>query len=67
MDVSPYINSDDRTLVPLRFLSYALGVPESGVKWADKDQTTIKTILINAGFEGFPAEVEYRISNVTCA
>ncbi|OPY59526.1 MAG: hypothetical protein A4E56_03164 [Pelotomaculum sp. PtaU1.Bin065] len=38
MDVSPYV-SEDRTLVPLRFLAYALGVPESGVKWDDKAQT----------------------------
>jgi len=39
MDVSPYVNSEDRTLVPLRFLAYALGVTESGVKWDDKSQT----------------------------
>lgn len=32
MDVAPVI-SDDRTYIPVRFLAYALGVPENGVQW----------------------------------
>ncbi len=43
MDIAPYINSDDRTLVPLRFLAYALGVQENGVKWDDNAQTATIT------------------------
>ena len=32
MDVAPYIKND-RTYVPVRYLAYSLGVPESGVTW----------------------------------
>lgn len=39
MDVAPYINDDGRTMVPLRYLAYALGVPESGVRWDERTQT----------------------------
>ncbi|MCL6560827.1 MAG: phosphodiester glycosidase family protein [Firmicutes bacterium] len=43
MDVVPYVDQNDRTLVPLRFLAYALGVPESGVQWDEKTQTATIT------------------------
>jgi len=38
MDVAPEI-INDRTYVPVRYLAYALGVPESGVQWDDKTNT----------------------------
>lgn len=44
MDVAPEIKGD-RTFVPVRYLAYALGVPEEGVKW---DGTT-KTVTIKNG------------------
>lgn len=36
IDVSPYINDAGRTMVPLRFLSNSLGIPEDKVVWDDK-------------------------------
>jgi len=52
MDVAPYIK-DNRTYTPVRYLAYALGVPEDGVKWDEatqtvtiiKDNTTIKLTI----------------------
>lgn len=38
MDVAPYIK-DGRTYVPVRYLAYALGVPEEGVRWDSAAQT----------------------------
>ena len=37
MDVEPYIKND-RTYVPVRHLSYALGVSENGISWDSKTQ-----------------------------
>lgn len=52
MDVAPEV-INDRTYVPVRYLAYALGVPEEGVSWDDKtntasitkDKTTIKMTI----------------------
>ncbi|HAG07751.1 MAG TPA: hypothetical protein DCL13_06200 [Peptococcaceae bacterium] len=38
MDVAPFIESD-RTFVPVRFLAYAIGVPENGVSWDGATRT----------------------------
>ncbi|MGB9792268.1 MAG: stalk domain-containing protein [Thermacetogeniaceae bacterium] len=38
MDVAPFIEGG-RTYVPVRYLAYALGVPQSGVTWDDKTKT----------------------------
>jgi hypothetical protein len=38
MDVAPFIENG-RTFVPVRFLAYAIGVPENGVSWENKTQT----------------------------
>lgn len=32
MDAAPFVDSG-RTFVPMRYLAYALGVPEEGAKW----------------------------------
>lgn len=37
MDVAPEIK-EDRTFVPVRFLAYALGVPEEGITWNGETQ-----------------------------
>ncbi|MGQ9533312.1 MAG: copper amine oxidase N-terminal domain-containing protein, partial [Desulfotomaculales bacterium] len=37
MDVAPFIENG-RTYVPVRYLAYALGVPEDGVFWNTRDQ-----------------------------
>jgi len=37
MDVAPVLD-DGRTYVPVRFLAYALGVPETGVQWNETTQ-----------------------------
>jgi len=42
MDVAPEIK-DDRTFVPVRFLAYALSVPEEGVQWNGETQTVTIT------------------------
>jgi len=52
MDVAPEV-INDRTYVPVRYLAYALGVPETGVQWDDatnsvtisKDETTISLVI----------------------
>ncbi|ACX51929.1 copper amine oxidase domain protein [Ammonifex degensii KC4] len=52
MDVAPFVEND-RTYVPVRFLAYALGVPESGVEWdpaarkvtLTKDGTTVALVV----------------------
>lgn len=38
MDVAPFVEGG-RTFVPIRFLAYALGVPESGVRWDSSTET----------------------------
>ena len=38
MDVAPFVEND-RTYVPVRYLGYALGIPENGVSWNDLDQS----------------------------
>jgi len=45
MDVAPFIESG-RTFVPVRFLAYAVGVPEDGVSW---DAATRTVRLENRG------------------
>lgn len=42
MDVAPEI-INDRTFVPVRYLAYALGVPEEGVKWDGATETVTIT------------------------
>lgn len=37
MDVAPYIKND-RTMIPVRFLAYSLGIPEEKVKWWSEAQ-----------------------------
>lgn len=43
MDVAPFIEGG-RTYVPVRYLAYALGVPQSGVAWDDKAKTVTLTL-----------------------
>lgn len=50
-DIAPYIDKNDRTLVPLRFIAYALGLGEENVIWNEKDQTV--TINANITFPKF--------------
>lgn len=38
MDVAPFIDKNGRTMVPVRYLAYALGVPEKMVFWRDSEQ-----------------------------
>ncbi|MDA8334865.1 MAG: copper amine oxidase N-terminal domain-containing protein [Peptococcaceae bacterium] len=33
MDVAPYIDSNGRTMVPVRYLAESIGVPESNIGW----------------------------------
>lgn len=42
MDVAPEI-VDNRTFVPVRFMAYALGVPEEGVQWDGATETVTIT------------------------
>ncbi|WP_165847775.1 copper amine oxidase N-terminal domain-containing protein [Ammonifex thiophilus] len=52
MDVAPFIENG-RTYVPVRYLGYALGVPESGIGWDQaerkatltKDGTTVELVV----------------------
>ncbi|OPY59455.1 MAG: hypothetical protein A4E55_00225 [Pelotomaculum sp. PtaU1.Bin035] len=52
MDVTPYVK-DNRTYTPVRYLAYALGVPEEGILWDEatqtvtitKDDTTLKLTI----------------------
>jgi hypothetical protein len=37
MDVAPYIKND-RTMIPVRYLAYSLGIPEDKVKWWEEGQ-----------------------------
>lgn len=39
MDAAPYLNSDNRTMVPLRFLGNALGVSDDNITWDSGSQT----------------------------
>jgi acyl-CoA synthetase (AMP-forming)/AMP-acid ligase II len=48
MDVAPFIDERGRTMVPVRYLAYALGVPEDGVFWRGKDQV----VFLNRGGAG---------------
>lgn len=43
-DAVPFIENG-RTYVPVRYLAYALGIPESGVNWDGKSRTV--TLLLN--------------------
>lgn len=49
----PYINQDNRTMVPIRFISNALGVPDSSIQWDNSTQTATisasKKIKITVG------------------
>lgn len=38
MDVAPYVKND-RTMMPVRFLAYSLGIPESNIRWNENTQT----------------------------
>lgn len=38
MDAAPYIK-DGRTMIPVRYLAYSLGIPESDVKWYPNSQS----------------------------
>jgi len=42
MDVAPYVK-DNRTYTPVRYLAYALGVPEEGIQWDEATQTVTIT------------------------
>lgn len=54
MDVTPFIKNN-RTYVPVRYLAYAVGVPESGVTWdGDRTVTLIKGIVTVNIFVGDP-------------
>ncbi|MFX4261200.1 copper amine oxidase N-terminal domain-containing protein [Pelotomaculum propionicicum] len=39
VDVAPYVNSANRTMVPLRFLGNALGVSDDNITWDSGSQT----------------------------
>ncbi len=43
LDVAPFI-AGGRTYVPVRYLAYALGVPEQGVSWDGKTSTVTLTL-----------------------
>ncbi len=43
MDVAPFIDGG-RTYVPVRYLAYALGVPEKGIVWDGKSKTVTLTL-----------------------
>ncbi|MGB9680162.1 MAG: copper amine oxidase N-terminal domain-containing protein, partial [Thermoanaerobacteraceae bacterium] len=54
-DIAPYVNKDGRTLVPLRFVAYALGLGEENVIWNEQDQTvTIKADITFPKFYTLP-------------
>ncbi|UZQ81840.1 copper amine oxidase N-terminal domain-containing protein [Thermoanaerobacter sp. RKWS2] len=54
-DIAPYIDKNDRTLVPLRFIAYALGLGEENVVWNEQDQTvTIKADITFPKFYTLP-------------
>jgi len=38
MDVVPFIDENGRTMIPVRYLAYAVGVPEQGIYWKEDDQ-----------------------------
>lgn len=52
-DSQPYFNADQRTMVPVRFISQALSVAEQSIGWDQKSQTVTiqgaKTIKITLG------------------
>jgi len=50
-DIAPYVDKNGRTLVPLRFVAYALGLGEENVIWNEQDQTV--TIKANITFPKF--------------
>ncbi|KKM08654.1 hypothetical protein SY88_22755 [Clostridiales bacterium PH28_bin88] len=43
MDVAPFTDNNGRTLVPVRFMAYALGIPEEGITWDSGTQTVTLT------------------------
>lgn len=53
-DIAPYVDENGRTLVPLRFVAYALGLDEENVIWNEQDQTV--TINANITFPKFYTE-----------
>ncbi|MDP9750331.1 copper amine oxidase N-terminal domain-containing protein [Thermoanaerobacter pentosaceus] len=54
-DIAPYVNKNRRTLVPLRFVAYALGLGEENVIWNEQDQTvTIKADITFPKFYTLP-------------
>lgn len=50
-DTAPYVDKNGRTLVPLRFVAYALGLGEENVIWDQENQTV--TIKANITFPKF--------------
>lgn len=50
-DIAPYVDKNGRTLVPLRFVAYALGLGEENVIWDQENQTV--TIKANITFPKF--------------
>jgi hypothetical protein len=41
MDAAPFVDKNGRTMVPVRYLAYAVGVPEEGVCWDEAKQAVI--------------------------
>jgi len=41
MDVAPYIDENGRTMVPVRFLALALGVPEEYIVWVPEERQVV--------------------------
>ncbi|MDK2821992.1 MAG: trimeric autotransporter adhesin [Clostridia bacterium] len=39
MDVEPFVDNNGRTIVPLRFVSYALGLSQDNISWDENTQT----------------------------
>lgn len=41
MDVAPYINTDNRTMMPVRYVGLALGVLTDNINWNDETRTAV--------------------------
>ena len=39
MDVAPYVDQNDRTMVPMRYVANALGVSDNNIVWNQAAQT----------------------------
>jgi hypothetical protein len=54
MDVAPYINANDRALLPVRYAANATGISDSNIFWNASDQSVLltgssRTVMMNIG------------------